>query len=330
MSLPFVSVLMSVYNGECWLKESIKSVLVQTFKDFEFIIVNDGSTDGSLHIIEQFADQDSRIRIFDKPNTGLADSLNYGIERARSNWIARIDADDLCAPRRLEKQIKLIRSDKDLVLVGTGLKLIDKNGLVGKVYNYPVDHKNLVSRLTRGGSFFAHSSAMYRRKVVCKLGVYRQRILRAEDLDLWLRLSEYGKIGCVREPLVSIRKHDDQISLDEGGRAQLIDSYVAMVCYWLRQMQYQDPVESFSDQQFSCFRDWVEMKMESAGVFHLSKYLAGIKRNVYSSNSKREIYALLLSSFIGSPQQSYRWLNSKIFGSSLPKALARKWMGQSY
>lgn len=93
---PEVSVLMSVYNGERWLAESIESVLNQTFTDFEFLIVNDGSTDGSGEIINRYAEQDSRIHVFDKPNTGLADSLNYGIARAKGEWIARIDADDVC------------------------------------------------------------------------------------------------------------------------------------------------------------------------------------------------------------------------------------------
>lgn len=321
---------MSVFNGESWLSESIQSVLAQTFTDFEFIIVNDGSRDCSLEIIKHFADQDSRIRIFDKPNTGLADSLNYGIRRARGDWIARIDADDLCESQRLEKQIKLIRSVKDLVLVGTGLKLIDKHGLVGKVYEYPSNHENLVNRLTRGSSFFAHSSAMYRTSFVRKLGMYRQRILRAEDLDLWLRFSECGKIGSVTEPLVSIRKHEDQISLDKGGRAQLIDSYVAMVCFWLRQTQHEDPIDSLSDSAFSEFHRWVEGEMEAYGVFESANCIAEIKRKLRSRNTNLAKYIVLISSVINSPQQSYRLLKNKLFGSSLPKMIARNWMGKSH
>lgn len=325
---PSVSVLMSVFNCERWLSESIQSVLEQTFTDFEFIIVNDGSRDGSLEIINQFADQDSRIRFFDKPNTGLADSLNYGIERATGDWIARIDADDICEPQRLAKQIELARVEKDLVLIGTGLKLIDQYGLDGKAYEYPAQHKKLSKRLANGGSFFAHSSAMFRTKLARECGGYRVRFRRSQDHDLWLRLSERGFLGCVKEPLVFIRKHGDQISHDEGGRRQSVDSHIAMVCYWLRQMQYEDPVNSLSDSRFSDFHGWVESEMESAGVFELNDYITELKIKMVSSDTKRARYADPISSLIRSPQYSYRWIINRCFGSGLPKSLALKWIAE--
>ena len=130
--MPSITVLMAVYNGERWLAESIQSVLEQTFTNFEFIIVNDGSNDCSLQIINQFSKKDSRIRVYNKKNSGLADSLNYGIAEARGEWIARIDADDICSLERLQKQIECVRLNTDLVLVGSGLVIIDENGIIIK------------------------------------------------------------------------------------------------------------------------------------------------------------------------------------------------------
>ena len=95
-----ITVLMSVFNGERWLAESLKSILNQTFTDFEFIIINDGSTDGTLKILEKYAKQDSRIKIYYKENSGLTDSLNFGVSKAKGKWIARIDADDIAHHER--------------------------------------------------------------------------------------------------------------------------------------------------------------------------------------------------------------------------------------
>ena len=125
---PTISVLMAVYNGELWLKESIRSVLKQTFSNFEFIIINDGSEDSSVEIIESFIKKDTRILLFNKSNTGLADSLNYGMMQAKGKWVARIDADDICESNRLQEQLDFVKLNKDYVLVGSGLNIIDEKG----------------------------------------------------------------------------------------------------------------------------------------------------------------------------------------------------------
>jgi glycosyltransferase involved in cell wall biosynthesis len=328
--MPTVSVLMSVFNGERWLTEAIQSVLDQTFTDFEFLIVNDGSTDGSIEIINQFADKDCRVRILDKSNTGLSDSLNYGIERASGEWTARMDADDLCEPQRLAKQIELARADKDLVLVGTGLTLIDQHGLEGKAFQYPVRHKHLVKRLAGGGPFFAHSSAMYKTKVARELGAYRSMLMRAEDHDFWLRLSERGKIGCVRASLVYIRKHDDQISHCAGGRRQVVDSHIARMAYWSRQMQNKDLLDSMSESTFDEFSNWVEIEIERAGYFVFANFISELKTKVSLENSAANKLIVLVTSFIGSPLNMGHWLRVRLFGSNLPKILLKKWTGTTF
>jgi glycosyltransferase involved in cell wall biosynthesis len=323
--MPTVSVLMSVFNGERWLTEAIKSVLDQTFTDFEFLIVNDGSTDGSIKIINKFADQDCRIRILDKSNTGLGDSLNYGIERACGEWVARIDADDLCEPQRLAKQIEVVRADKDLVLVGTGLTLIDQHGLAGKAYQYPVRHKHLVKQLAGGGPFFAHSSAMYKTKVARELRGYRNQLSRAEDHDLWLRLSERGKIGCVRDSLVYIRKHGDQISHYESGRRQVVDSHIGRMTYLSRQIHNKDLLDGMSDSTFDELSKWVEIEIEQAGYFAFANFISELKTIVSMQKSEADKLIVLVKCFFSSPLNMVYWLRVRLFGSNLPKILLRKW-----
>jgi len=316
---------MSVFNGERWLAESIQSVLNQTFTDFEYIIVNDGSIDGSDAIIRQFADKDPRIRVFDKINTGLTDSLNYGIDRARGDWIARIDADDLCEPQRFARQMELVQSDQALVLVGTGLMLLDQHGSIGKAYEYPIEHEKLVKRLTCGGSFFAHSSALFRTKVVRELGGYRMRFRRSQDRDLWLRLSEHGKVGCIKGSMVMIRKHDAQISHEEDGKRQLVDSHVAMVSYWLRKQHCYDPVQTLSDSEFSAFHDWIEDRLLVEDVFETIVFVEALRKKFSTTSSKVIASIMLVLGLISSPRKSQRWLREKFFGSELSLKLAKEW-----
>jgi glycosyltransferase involved in cell wall biosynthesis len=275
---PEVSVLMAVYNSERWLAEAIESVLSQTFTDFEFLIVNDGSTDQSSVIINRYAEQDSRICVFNKPNTGLADSLNYGIMHAKGQWIARIDADDLCMPDRLRKQMEVAQSVEDIVLIGTGLTLIDDCSTPLRTYRYPPQHEMLLQSLTSGGKFFAHSSALYRTRSVRDVGGYRTRIRRSQDRDLWLRLSEKGRFFCVEASLVQIRKHSGQISHDENGERQLVDSHVAMVSYWLRRAGQADPVNA-SCERFEAFHLLVRERLKNDRAFERAGLISQIKKN---------------------------------------------------
>jgi len=326
--IPKVTVLMSVYNSEIWLSQSIESVLNQTFRDFEFLIVNDGSTDDSLTVINRYAKKDPRIRVVNKQNSGLADSLNYGIKYARGEWIARIDADDLSMPQRLEKQMVAASSEKDVALIGSGIKLIDENGVHLKTFLYPSDHNSLQKNLNSAKAFFAHSSAFYKASVVRRVGGYRGRIYRAEDHDLWLRLSEIGRVICVSEALVHIRQHKDQISHDQNGERQIIDSYVAMVSYWLRKDDQIDPVNS-SPSEFEDFYCWLSDRLNTEQIFLNSRNLRVLKRLLLISKNYQKI-VILLKFLSENPLFAMRWLQDRFWGSDLPKKLAVEWRTKSY
>ena len=153
-ALPEISVVMSCYNSRRWLAEAIGSVLSQTHSDFEFIIVDDGSTDDSWATIQRYATRDRRIVALSKGNSGLADSLNAGISVARGKWIARIDADDVCEPGRLAEQMAFVRANPQVVLLGSGCVEIDEYGRPLRAHRYPAAHRTLVRNLELLQKFF--------------------------------------------------------------------------------------------------------------------------------------------------------------------------------
>lgn len=182
---PKLSVVMSVHNGEKFLKEAIVSILNQTFTDFEFIIIDDGSIDNSKKIIEDF--DDKRIKLISRKNKGLTVSLNEGLNLARGEYIARMDTDDISHPRRFETQINFLDKNPKICLCGTWAKMIDKNGNEIGEYKTPVNSKEI-----RRGIFwhnpFIHSSIMIRRKTLNKVGGYNEKYKTAQDYELWSRL----------------------------------------------------------------------------------------------------------------------------------------------
>jgi len=314
---------MSCFNAERWLADSIESVLSQTWRDFEFILVDDGSKDATADIISHYRESDRRIVSISKPNTGLANSLNTGIACAQGAWIARLDADDLCEPNRLELQLHCASKQSNLAFIGTGLTLIDEQGIRMADHKYPTSHQGLLSHLQTARKFPAHSSAFIRTEAFRRVGGYRPQIRRAEDWDLWLRLSEVGELLSLSEPLVRIRKHGAQISHDEGGVRQKVDSHVAIVSYWLRRGGHPDPVDA-DNQRFELFRRWVQDRLDGEGVFEREALRSGIKQFAHESIFSSVVHA---AGFIVSHPASLAALGLERFiGSSLPKRLAHEWV----
>ena len=325
---PAVTVLMSCFNAERWLALAITSVLEQTLQDFEFIVIDDGSVDNTLAIIRRYAAIDSRIVVLSKPNSGLADSLNKGIMLARGDWIARIDADDVCESNRLEKQFERARLNNDLVFVGSDLTIIDEFGTGLARHHYPVDSAGLLRNLRTVRKFPAHSSAFYRKDVVQRLNGYRPRIRCAEDFDLWLRLADLGAIASVPESLVKVRKHDEQISLGEGGRRQLVDARVALVSYWLRQFKLPDPVDG-DDHIFHSFRSWVELSLCADGFLDVIKHKNYLNRISRESRNQTDRFLKLIGACIVHPILTLRGIKLHFLGETLPLKLALAWKRQT-
>lgn len=319
---PDITVLMSVFNGESWLSESIKSVLNQTFSSFEFIIVDDGSTDNSVAIIKQYQLQDPRIQLIAKLNSGLADSLNQGILVARGKWIARLDADDICEPNRLESQITFAQQNPDVVFVGSGHSIINSDGNVEGVHYYPTSHEQLLSNLIAIRKYPAHSSAFYKTEVVRSLGGYRPRMKRSQDWDLWLRTSEMGNLASLRDPLIRLRYHPEQISDIGGTKGQFFYSRMAMISYWLRIRGFADPVD-VSDSNFEIFKQWLEFEFEERGLYEFHAYYALFY--VFLQKPSFGKFVSLVIRSLRHPIFTITVIKNKIQGDSSMDKIAQKW-----
>jgi glycosyltransferase involved in cell wall biosynthesis len=198
---PRVSLLLPVYNTQRYIAATVESILKQTFTDFEFIIIDDGSTDRSPDILRRYAQQDQRIRLICRENQGLVATLNEGLDLARADLLARIDADDLSHPDRLALQVQRFDLEPNLVLLGSCAKTIDDNGEVFGDYNVPLNHDDIEARHLQGHSSIHHPAAMMRCSAVQNVGRYRN-LVPCEDFDLWLRLGEVGHIANLPQPLL--------------------------------------------------------------------------------------------------------------------------------
>ena len=223
MKEPLISVLLCTYNDEKYIYKAVKSILDQTFEDFEFIIINDGSTDKTLDILKQF--DDKRLILIDKPNTGLTDSLNLGVSIAKSNWIARMDGDDISIKTRFEEQIKYI--DDNVAVIGTQCKFIDEEGNQIATVSLPLTHNEILKKGTSFRTMFIHPSVLINKELLLKSGGYDDYINSAEDLDLWLKLSHYGKLVNLDSVLLEYRMHQNKISITKR-KDQLLNATIAI------------------------------------------------------------------------------------------------------
>ncbi|QOP41458.1 glycosyltransferase family 2 protein [Sulfurimonas marina] len=208
-----ISVIMPVYNAEKYLDEAIQSILSQTYRDFEFIVINDGSTDKSLEIIEKYKNQDERIVLISRENKGLVESLNEGIKKAKGKYLARMDADDISLPQRFEKQIQLMETEK-LDICGCHFFIVDKQCkyLSARVVSCKSDFNNMV--LSRSVPF-AHGSVMIKKEflILHKLFYGETIFNKAEDYALWIRFAENNaNISNADEFLFKYRHLDDSLS----------------------------------------------------------------------------------------------------------------------
>jgi glycosyltransferase involved in cell wall biosynthesis len=206
---PRVSVVMSVYNGEKYLREAVDSILGQTFGDFEFIIVDDGSTDSTWAILQSYDDQ-RVILLRNENNIGLTRSLNRGLAIARGEYIARMDADDISLPERFEKQVKALDENPRLGLVGSDVYyLYDATGHK-RLVKLPHTDVEVKWHLLFHNSF-AHSAVMFRRGLVEKIGFYDEASPFAQDYELFSRIAEHCQVGNLPQPFVVRRYRKGQI-----------------------------------------------------------------------------------------------------------------------
>lgn len=203
-----LSVLMGVFNGEGYLPEAMDSILAQTLRDFELIIVDDGSTDGSPKILADYAARDSRVKIIHQKNAGLTAALNAAAKVATAPLLARMDPDDVALPTRFEKQVAYFDVHPDVTLLGTRVILIDPYGTAYNWPQHPLTHEEIDEKLMAGeGWAIVHPAAMFRRDAFEKVGGYNEKYRTSQDFDLWLRMAETGRLANLEEPLLKYRQH---------------------------------------------------------------------------------------------------------------------------
>ncbi|MCS7035002.1 MAG: glycosyltransferase [Phycisphaerae bacterium] len=211
--MPTVSVLMAVRNGARHLPAAVESILTQSFTDFEFLIIDDGSDDGvTLPLLRKYAEDDRRIRLISRPNRGLTTSLNEGLALATAEFIARMDGDDISLPQRLQLQVDFLRNHPEVVLLGGAYELIDGDGRPIRTWYPPADDESLQRHCLQGQTPICHPLAMMRASAVRRVGGYDESFPVAQDLDLWLRLGEVGRLACLPEVLLRYRQHEASVS----------------------------------------------------------------------------------------------------------------------
>jgi glycosyltransferase involved in cell wall biosynthesis len=229
---PLISVVMPVRNLARYVGESIDSVLSQTCRDFEFIIIDDGSTDGTGELLDSYAKRDPRIRLLRGPCDGISKALNLGLSQARGKYIARMDGDDLCLPARLEKQVTFMEANRDHVLVGCRCTLIDPDGrpICEKTDTKP-SHDQINELLLRMKWPIVHPAIMIRADTLAEVGGYNESFRIVQDHDLFLRLGEAGKLANLQEILFLYRQHfkSATLSTDES-RMRLLVQIVTDAC----------------------------------------------------------------------------------------------------
>jgi glycosyltransferase involved in cell wall biosynthesis len=244
MSDPCVSVVMAVRNGSTYLTEAVNSILLQTLRDFELVIVDDGSSDRTPEIIAAFASRDGRVRVVTEPPHGLVPALNRGCALARAPYIARMDADDIAAPSRLSAQLESLRDVSKIGVLGTAARVIDSSGSPVGTLAFPLTDSE-IRALLEVQNAFVHPSVMFRREVFADVGGYRSVALDAEDYDLWLRMAEVTQLANLEEILLDYRVHPDNVTSSKL-QQQVLTMIGARAAADSRRIDGHDPLDGFT------------------------------------------------------------------------------------
>lgn len=239
---PLVSVVMSVYNSEKYLQESVNSILNQTYTNFEFIIINDGSNDNCLDMLLEYPKNNNRILIIDQENIGLTKSLNRGIKLARGKYIARQDADDKSLPERLEKQIQFLEANAGYFLIGTDYEIIDEHSnIIGKPeILVPINNHEIKAAISKYPPF-VHSLVMFRNDTSCIGYFYDTSYKYSQDYELWIRILKHHNAFNLPEVLglsrtwpgmISEKKIKTQRRYALRVKKQIVLKHIANIGFW--------------------------------------------------------------------------------------------------
>lgn len=272
---PAISVLMSVHNGEKHLREAIDSILAQTFSDFEFIIVNDASTDGTANILNSYTDPRIKI-ITNTENIGLTKSLNKGLKEAQGTYIARMDADDISLPNRFQIQKDFLDRNANITCVGGTSIIIDENGNETGSKKAIVNTELLKFHMMLKNQI-SHPSTLFRRKDIVDSGSYNENFAYAQDYELWSRLLQADhKISNIVEPVLKYRFHSSSITQSKNGAHDFalktirknIEHYIA-----ISEEQFTTLTDSLHKHKVSSFRKLMSVRkiLDQFSTYYVQK-----------------------------------------------------------
>lgn len=245
MTAPIVSVVMSVFNGGLFLREAIESILDQSFTDFEFIVVDDGSTDSSSAILGSYQNYDARMKVYHQENAGLSESLNRGCRLAQGKYIARMDADDVASKDRLIWQVDFMEAHPEIGVLGGAVEWIDATGKSLVTHRRPAEDRQIKAALLQHCAFW-HPTVLFRREVFVWAGGYRKVVVDAEDYDLWLRIAERFQLANLEQVVLNYRIHPYQVSLRKR-RQQSICCLAARAAATARRNGAPDPLNGVKE-----------------------------------------------------------------------------------
>jgi len=223
-----ISVVMPAYNASRFIAEAIESILNQTYRDIELIVVDDGSTDNTVEIIKRYVDQDERVQLIQNNHGGANKARNTGIERAKYPWIGCMDADDVAHPERFEKQFQAAEKDPDVIIWGTYIYQINIEGKkLGTIENGPTSREafNAIDR-TKSPIQITQPTAIFKREVALKAGAYDERVKGGQEIELWDRMAQYGPAQVIPEYLLNYRLHDQSISSKRFFDQMIVYNYI--------------------------------------------------------------------------------------------------------
>lgn len=306
MRNPKVTVLMSVYNGEKYLYEAIDSILNQTFKDFEFLIINDGSTDGIADILKSY--EDPRIKIINnEKNIGLTKSLNVGLKMVKGKYIARQDADDISMPERLEKEVVFLDNNKNVGLVGTYYFVINEKGKILHTIKCLTESRELNEKLLEGNQF-GHGLIMFRKECIDKVGAYREEFIFAQDFDFCLRIAEIYNVANIPEHLYKWRLNLKSISVTKKIQQ---DKYALLAIEMAKERRKfgKDKIQSLKKEEIN---EFLNGYLISKSGFQRKKDIAQNycfwSRIFFSGKDYGRAFKLLFKSFFNYPLNTKTWV----------------------
>lgn len=292
---------MPLYNARQYVAETVGSVLGQTFTDFEFIVIDDGSTDGSAAEVERAAGGDPRLRLVRQANAGVSAASNRGTELARGEFIARVDADDVCLPPRLEKQVAFLRANPDHVAVGSRVLFIDAEG--DELFEMPgilLTHEEIDRGLLAVEWTILQPAVMIRAEAMRRVGGYRTDLHIHEDHDLFLKLAEIGKLANLPEVLFKYRQHANSavtIYADrhvESFRSVFEEAWRRRGLAGKRPIPEIPPHPDDPDRLLKRHRFWGWMALKAGNVKSARKYArAGLRLAPASIDSWKLLYCTL-------------------------------------